>query len=65
MKTQECMASTTYLICPVCHRGKIIAENCNADDIGIRLVPADNKLKSRWHVKCGVCKSQVGISIKR
>jgi hypothetical protein len=65
VKTKACAAGSNYLICPICRRGKIIAEdNAAADDV-IFLIPPGSKQKARWHIKCGVCKSQIGISLKR
>ena len=65
MKTKACAAGSSYLICPICRRGKIIAEDNAAPDDVIFLIPPGSKHKALWHVKCGVCKSQIGISLKR
>jgi hypothetical protein len=65
MKTQTAASGSSYLLCPICHTGKIIAEdNAVADDM-ICLIPPGSRRKARWYVKCGVCKSQIGISLKR
>lgn len=65
MKTKACAAGSNYLICPICHTGKIIAEdNAVADDM-ICLIPPGSRRKTRWYIKCGICKSQIGISLKR
>lgn len=62
MKAQA--VNSSYILCPICHRGKVIAENGEADGGGICLIPPGSKRKARWYVKCGVCKSQIGILLK-
>ena len=53
-----------YIICPVCHIGKLIFEDSNADDVPIRLILPGSKRRAKYHVKCDVCKEQVGFSFK-
>ncbi len=65
MNAQPNALSVNYLLCPICHRGKILSEDHGALDDEMILIPPGSKRKVRWHIKCGVCKAQVGISLKR
>ncbi len=62
MKPQTSVINPHYLICPICGKGKIISE----DDVPpgeemITLIKPGGKKKARWHIKCHVCKGQVGF----
>lgn len=51
------------MLCPVCNKGKILFADQGADPI--RLIKPGSRQKAKWYVKCQVCKSQVGFSVKR
>jgi hypothetical protein len=53
-----------YIICPLCRTGKLIFEDADADDVPIRLILPGSKRKAKYHVKCDVCKKQVGFSFR-
>ena len=53
-----------YIICPLCHRGKLIFEDSDADDVPIRLILPGSRQKAKHHIKCDVCKEQVGFSFR-
>jgi len=59
-KTQQ----KDFIICPICNIGKLIFEDSTADDVPIRLILPGSKRKAKYHIKCDVCKEQVGISFK-
>ena len=63
-KPQTKKQQSDYIICPVCHIGKLIFEDSNADDEPIRLILPGSKRKAKHHIKCDVCKEQVGFSFK-
>jgi hypothetical protein len=65
MNPQTNIISPHYLICPICGRGKIISEENESDDHIITLLTPGVKRKAHWHVKCHVCKAQVGFSFQR
>lgn len=54
-----------FVLCPVCHRGKLIFEDADTDDFPLRLILPGGKRKAKYHVKCAICRNQVGISFKR
>ena len=65
MVTTEVKQKTKdFIRCPMCRRGKLIFEDGDADDVPIRLILPGSKRKAKYHVKCDVCKKQVGFSLK-
>jgi hypothetical protein len=62
--TRQQTATKNIVLCPICGRGKIIIEEKTADDVPLRFVLPGSKRKARWYIKCGVCKSQIGITAK-
>ena len=57
-------SQSNFILCPLCGRGKLIFEDGSTDDVPIRLILPGSKLKAKYHVKCDVCKKQVGFSLK-
>ena len=53
-----------FILCPLCCRGKLIFEDGDADDAPIRLILPGSRKKAKYHIKCDVCKGQVGISFR-
>lgn len=63
-KPQPKMRQSDYVICPICHRGKLFYEDGDADDVPIILICPGSKRKAKHHTKCDVCRSQVGFTFK-
>ncbi|OGO91777.1 MAG: hypothetical protein A2Y17_13550 [Clostridiales bacterium GWF2_38_85] len=63
--TQQHITEDSIVLCPICKRGKIIIEEKDADDVPLQLILPGSKRKARWYIKCNVCKSQIGITVKK
>ena len=55
---------TRSILCPVCARGKLIKEADDGGASGVSTYPPTLHHRAKYFVKCPVCKSQIGISLK-
>lgn len=55
--------STKKMFCPVCNRGRILDVSLRHQGGKIKVHKPEEADRADYFLKCGLCKSQIGISI--